>query len=415
MGWQDSAPSLPSGSSWINLGSGSYTANKYSVTVQAHMARMEKNNICVRFKLSTSSGSSSTYKPPDYMDFRVKINGATNTKSYNWAANQPWVSDRTVYWTGTLNKNDGTNATKVYVYAGAHDVGGAVFSHATYLSKSGTGPGYLAPVYTITYHANNGGSASSTQPKTYGYTAEIRSNSWTKAGYTFVGWAKTSSATTAQYQPGQSYSTNADMTLYAIWAPDSYDVSYNGNGSTSGSTSGQTKTYGVALTLRGNGYTKTGHHFLRWNTKADGTGTGYAAGGSYTANAAVTLYAIWEPDTYTVSYEANGAESGATAAQTKTYGRRMVIADCGFVRNGWGFTGWNTAEDGSGTGYGAGDYYETDAPMTLYAQWRKLNIPVFINDDGTVKQVEKAYINDNGTIKECTVYFNDNGTIVELS
>lgn len=38
-------------------------------------------------------------------------------------------------------------------------------------------------------------------------------------------------------------------------------------------------------------------------------------------------------------------------------------------------------------------------------------LPVWINDSGTLKQVEKAFFNDNGTIKECEVFFNDNGAI----
>ena len=33
--------------------------------------------------------------------------------------------------------------------------------------------------------------------------------------------------------------------------------------------------------------------FSKWNTKADGTGTDYAAAASYTANADLTLYAVW--------------------------------------------------------------------------------------------------------------------------
>lgn len=33
--------------------------------------------------------------------------------------------------------------------------------------------------------------------------------------------------------------------------------------------------------------------FSKWNTKADGSGTDYAAAASYTANADLTLYAIW--------------------------------------------------------------------------------------------------------------------------
>lgn len=43
-----------------------------------------------------------------------------------------------------------------------------------------------------------------------------------------------------------------------------------------------------------------------------------------------------------------------------------------------------------------------------------LALPIWVDDGGTLKQVEKAYYNDNGTIKECAVYYNDNGTIKEI-
>ena len=50
----------------------------------------------------------------------------------------------------------------------------------------------------------------------------------------------------------------------------------------------------------------------------------------------------------------------------------------GFTRAGYVFTGWNTAEDGSGTSYADGaDYTVTpttgDATVTLYAQWEEIS------------------------------------------
>jgi uncharacterized protein (TIGR02145 family) len=75
-----------------------------------------------------------------------------------------------------------------------------------------------------------------------------------------------------------------------------YTVTYNGNGNTGGSVpSAQMKMQGVALTLSGNtgSLVKTGFTFAGWNTVADGSGTDYSGGASYTADAGVTLYAKW--------------------------------------------------------------------------------------------------------------------------
>jgi hypothetical protein len=75
-----------------------------------------------------------------------------------------------------------------------------------------------------------------------------------------------------------------------------YTVTYDVNGATGGAApANQTKTQDVDLTLATNSgsLVKTGYIFFGWNTQADGNGTHYAVGGTYTANAAVTLYAEW--------------------------------------------------------------------------------------------------------------------------
>ncbi|MGD9731370.1 MAG: LamG-like jellyroll fold domain-containing protein [Desulfamplus sp.] len=79
-------------------------------------------------------------------------------------------------------------------------------------------------------------------------------------------------------------------------APASYTITYNGNGNTGGTVpSAQTKTHDAALTLATNsgGLVKSGSTFDGWNTQADGLGTDYTAGATYTANASITLYAKW--------------------------------------------------------------------------------------------------------------------------
>ena len=73
----------------------------------------------------------------------------------------------------------------------------------------------------------------------------------------------------------------------------SYAVEFDTNGGT-GAPSAQTKYQGETLTLSTVEPTLTNYKFLGWNTQSDGSGTYYQPGASYTANAAVTLYAIWE-------------------------------------------------------------------------------------------------------------------------
>ena len=101
----------------------------------------------------------------------------------------------------------------------------------------------------------------------------------------------------------------------------SYTVSYDANGGT-GSVASQTKYYGKSLTLQDNSFSKTDgmytingsqvskfYNFTKWNTKADGTGTDYAAKASYTANSAATMYAQWKRNPFISAFSLTRADS----------------------------------------------------------------------------------------------------------
>lgn len=398
-GWTQSAPTLPSGSSWKKVTTGGRKENNVSVSTDVYIARLDKNNVAIRFRMTSSEGEYGTFYPPGWVGFKV----GNSTKAYGWGRSV------TAYWTGTLNENSSYG-----VSTGGGSASSSPFDHATYASGTAKGSAYLAPVYTIAYYSNNGAGSTATQSKTWGYSVNLYSCGWTKAGHTFDHWDTAADGSGSDYSAGQSYGTNANLTLYAIWSPNTFAITYNANGGT-GTTASQTKTYGESLPLRANGFTPpTGYHFVNWNTAANGSGTSYAAGGTYTANAAATLYAQWAPDTYAVTFDGNGADGGAQEPETKTYGSRLVVPGCTFTRSGYTFSAWNTAADGTGTSYAAGSYYETNEPVTLYAIWTKNNIPVYLNDDGTIRQAVKAYMNIGGTVYEGTLYENVGGTIYEI-
>ena len=149
------------------------------------------------------------------------------------------------------------------------------------------------PVYTISYNANGGSGAPSSQTKNYNVATTLSSTKPTRTGYTFLGWGTSSTTTTVSYSPGANYTVNASVTLYAVWQAYTYTVSYNANGG-SGAPANQTKTYGVTLTLSSTKPTRTNYNFIGWGTSSTATTVAYAAGASYTNNAAITLYAIWE-------------------------------------------------------------------------------------------------------------------------
>lgn len=226
------------------------------------------------------------------------------------------------------------------------------------------------PTYSISYNANSGSGAPSAQTKTWGTAIKLSTTKPTRTGYTFKGWATTqarANAGTVDYASGANYTSNAAATLYAVWQINTWTVSYNGNGATGGSTASQTKTYGQTLTLRTNGFTRTDYVFKNWNTAANGSGTSYSAGGSYTANAAVTLYAQWYAP-YTVSYDANGG-TGTVESQVKVYNTALTLRQNAYTREGYEFGLWNTVSNGTGTPYQGGASYTANEAATLYAIW----------------------------------------------
>lgn len=147
--------------------------------------------------------------------------------------------------------------------------------------------------YTIKYNANGGSGAPANQTKWKDQTLTLSTTKPTRTGYSFLGWSPSSTATSATYSAGGNYTANSAATLYAVWKANTYTVTYNANGG-SGAPSSQTKTYGVALTLSSTKPTRSRYNFLGWGTSASATTATYSAGGSYTTNASITLYAVWE-------------------------------------------------------------------------------------------------------------------------
>ena len=147
-----------------------------------------------------------------------------------------------------------------------------------------------------------------------------------------------------------------------------YTVTYDANGGT-GAPGAQEKEEDVNLVLSNTVPTRDGCTFKGWNTAADGSGDSYAPGATYTANAALTLYAQWY---YPVTYDANGG-TGAPSAQEKKVDVDIVLSSTEPTRDDYRFTGWNTAADGSGDSYAPGATYTTNAALNLYAQW----VPIY--------------------------------------
>ena len=225
--------------------------------------------------------------------------------------------------------------------------------------------------YKVTYNANGGSGAPAAQTKTYGTALTLSSTKPTRSGYTFVGWGTTASDTTSNYSPGGSYTSNAAITLYAIWKK-TITITYNANGGSGAPSSQSATVYNAttskSFTLSSTKPTRTGYSFLGWSTSSSATTATYSAGGSITLSASDTLYAVWKANTYKVTYNANGG-TGAPSSQTKTHGVALTLSGTKPTRANYTFKGWGTSASATTVSYAAGASYTGNANLTLYAIW----------------------------------------------
>ena len=290
------------------------------------------------------------------------VKNASSSIYYNYA------SGGTAYSTKTVSGRPGNSFTVT-----SPTITGYTPNKSSVTGTYGSGSHvvtYYEKSYTVTYNANGGSGAPGVQTKKYFTNLKLSSTIPTRTGYSFGGWGTTSTDTSINYSPGDTYSSNSSITLYAIWNRNKYTVSFNANGG-SGAPASQTKLYGLDMTLSSTVPTRSGYTFKGWGTSSSSTTASYQPGGTYTSNSARTLYAIWEsnaPTTYTVSYNANGG-SGAPASQTKTHGVTLTLSSTKPTRSGYTFLGWSTSSSATSASYSAGGSYTTNASCTMYAVW----------------------------------------------
>lgn len=149
--------------------------------------------------------------------------------------------------------------------------------------------------YSVTYNANGGSGAPAKQTKWKDQNLKLSTTKPTKTGYTFLGWSTSNTATSpnGNYDPGDTYTANANLSLYAVWKANTYPVKYNANGG-EGAPGTQTKTYGVNLTLSTTKPTRTNYNFKGWGTSATTSTVAYDPGDTYKTDTSLVLYAVWE-------------------------------------------------------------------------------------------------------------------------
>lgn len=162
--------------------------------------------------------------------------------------------------------------------------------------------------YTVHYDANDNGEGTvvpNDQTKIENVNLTLDSNIPTRKGYTFKGWTTLPDSQIAQYNPGDNYSLDQDITLYAIWEKSEYTIHYDANDNEEGTAvpNDQTKEKGTDITLSDIEPEREGYIFKGWSTNKEATTGEYQPSDTFGVDADTTLYAIWEEKLYLKSTE----------------------------------------------------------------------------------------------------------------
>lgn len=286
-------------------------ATYYTFDAATLASLASKPIVSVTLNLTVVSGviprSTATIYPIGYK--YTTVTGGTGSNAA-WQRSNEAQTDAGTYAAGyvrTTGNDQTANNTPISISLGTHvpkygvvigPESGTQYDMTILLASSATLT-IVTNEYAINYNKGaNGTGTNITDIKTHGTALTLRGAIFSRTGYNQTGWS-TSDGGSKAYNLSASYTANADATLYPYWQKITYQVSYNANGG-SGAPAAQTKTYGVKLTLSSTVPTRTNYIFQGWATSASGA-VAYQPGGTYTANAAVTLYAIWKLSASTLS------------------------------------------------------------------------------------------------------------------
>ena len=215
-----------------------------------------------------------------------------------------------------------------------------------------------------------------------GSNCTLPANAYSKVGYTFEGWSLNPNDTVVYGDKAAANITNIPsdnvVVLYAKWKANNYNVVFDGNNHSSGATAAVTCTYNEDCTLPSNGFSRTGYTFKGWSTTKGGSikyeNNGYVRNLTPVKDATVTLYAVWEANTYTVKFDKNSSEAtGNVGSVVCTYDKACTLPANNYTRVGATFDGWavtsNTAVQYKNKAIVKNLTATANGTYTLYAHW----------------------------------------------
>lgn len=347
------SPSLYSGSSLIINSKGSYRATCYPQSASDVTVTWSLSNSCAEITRTWDDTYNNEYR-----------NGVDITA----------VSKGTVVLTATANDGSGVKAT--------------------YNLTINNYPYYL----NLDYNDGTGETdyvAGEATDKTSTVYIAIPSEKPTRDGYTFLGWSKSSTATSASYQPGDRIPVTYDeVTLYAVWKENKQNyyayLHYNANGGSGAPSTQSDSIYASSasgsktFTISSTKPIRLGYEFQGWSTSSGSSAVGYQPGSmiSVSYGSSVTLYAVWKQTyTSTLNFDANGgtgAPSALTYTGTSTSAHTFTIPSTTPSKSGFIFKGWSESSSASTVSYQPNSTISVpyNGTKTLYAVWQAADLDI---------------------------------------
>ena len=386
--------------------SGNYFNGKnsgdWSITIVSVSKGTPVTSISISGSSSVDVGDSITLKASVYPS-------SATDRSVTWSIIDSGSSYVSIDDNGTSCTVTGVRAGTATIKCTANDGSGEYDTYEVTVSS----PSYN---YNLKFSANGGSGAPSTitktaTDKTSNLKFTIPSDEPTRSGYTFLGWSKSSSASSATYTAGGTvYVDYNDLTLYAVWQENKQTyyayLYYNANGGSGAPSTQSDSIYASSasgsksFTISTTKPTKSGYDFLGWSTSRSASSASYQPGGSISVSygSSVTLYAVWKQAEYTSTliFDANGgsgAPSKLTHTDTTTTSHTYTIPSTKPTRDGFLFKGWSDSKTASAASYQPGGSISVpyNGTKTLYAVWEQAEIAITSNPALTSLKVGQAW------------------------
>lgn len=324
-------------------------AETCTITLNANGGYFPDGSGSVRNKtFSVASGSTyGTLDTPTRDSESVEITGGTKTVSYTFDG---WYTAA----------EGGTKVSSITTVTSSH----SLFAHWTSVDGAAS---YNTYSVAFLKNADDATGTMSSQSFTYGTEQRLSSNRFERTGYTFVGWASSPNGAVA-YTDGQKVvnltsEKNGVISLYAVWKPAEWTITFHANNDTSSEVS-QTIGYDEGpKALTANSFTKNGSTFIGWSTSEDGPVL-YADKQEVScppAGGELHLYAVWQTSVFTVTFEAGtGGSVNPSVVENVAYGTEfttdgktlrmgtatvVATSDDGYAFSYWGSTSGKITAD----------------------------------------------------------------------